>query len=503
MVVWSSPSATSDVRQPVRLSTIHRLGPTLVRLSTLCATVFAMEDEAGPSRIPWSPEGTESIDHGGHVHQPQERFSFPPAAQPEIVRAFQKDIYYRDLFTSQLQDVIRSLLGTRTLHSNIESVTLLGSLAYYLLSTSSLNLPLFGGQQRRDRGRGGQTLGEEYVNTIPISSASGRVVTTTRRIGFILLHVLSPWMLTKLYASLRRYAIAHTQRAAQQDQRAAARARALDQTAQPTVPGVQRKTLAWLARNLPALEVLKSTDGWMASLAASHLMLFYLGGTFYSFAQRLTGIRYISTIPKRPGYQPPSYEVLGVLLGVQLAFKLGFAIQGYRNKQTVSSDQDGSSDEKVSGASKVGDVASTVVIDDKIYSHASQPAQFVSNVAADTNQHSDIELLYPHLPEEDDGDDKGSRGTIQGYSVEPDSDSVAIAKLNTSAAQQTSQATLQCTLCMDTRKPHKAGKGGSAVTECGHCFDWDCITAWAREKVRFLPPFSQLLAQTLTRLPPA
>lgn len=455
-----------------------------------------MEDDAGPSRLPMSStsEQPESVEHASTVFRRQDRFSFSPAAQPEIVRAFQKDIYYRDLFTSQLQDVIRSLLGTRALHSNIESVTLLGSLAYYLLSTSSLTLPSLGRQQQgKDRGRGGQTLGEEYVNTIPISSASGRVVTTTRRLGFILLHVLSPWMLTKLYASLRRYAIAYTQRSAQQDQRAAARARALDRAPlQNSKPGIQRRTLAWLARNLPALEVLKSTDGWIAYLSASHLMLFYLGGTFYSFAQRLTGIRYISTIPKRPGYQPPSYEVLGVLLGVQLAFKLGFAVKEYRKSQVSPESTDAVEDEKSNAQDVPGDVASTVVIDDKIYSHASQPAQLVSRIPKDgdtVDQNSDIELLYPHLP--DDGsvqDERSTSSAAQGYSVEPDSDAVAIAKLNTSAAQSTSQATLQCTLCMDTRKPHKAGKGGSAVTECGHCFDWDCITAWAREKVRLPPP---------------
>ena len=42
--------------------------------------------------------------------------------------------------------------------------------------------------------------------------------------------------------------------------------------------------------------------------------LFYLGGKYYSVGQRLSGTEYISTIARRPGAKPPSYEVLGFLL---------------------------------------------------------------------------------------------------------------------------------------------------------------------------------------------
>ncbi|PWZ02170.1 hypothetical protein BCV70DRAFT_198452 [Testicularia cyperi] len=391
-------------------------------------------------------------------YRPQTRFSFPAAAQPEIVRACQKDTYYRDLFTSQLQDVVRALFGTRTVHSHVSTISLAGSLSYYVLSTSSL--------QPRS-GRGGQTLGEEYVNTIPVGRG-GRVVTSARRSAFIVLHVLAPFAASKMYAMFRRIAVRNTEAWEQSDARAAARARALDRIFTPSFP-LRRRLLAWIAARLPSIEDLSSQDGWLAYLSASHLMLFYLGGKFYSFAQRLTGIRYISTIPKPQSYRPPSYEVLGFLLAVQLSVKFVMAILDFRRTaRSVKSSSEGAAEkpEQDSSAS-----TTTVEIDTKRFDLSVQPPKAVSASSTSTSWKGQFQLLYPRLPDDDESN---------GYSTkEKDSDSITVAKLNTDAAQNNANSTLQCTLCMDRRNPHSST---SAVTECGHCFDWDCITAWAREK---------------------
>ncbi|GAK64443.1 pex2 / Pex12 amino terminal region family protein [Moesziomyces antarcticus] len=413
-----------------------------------------MSDHAGPSGSTAEPStsvGTESAptstaSAGGY--RPQERFSFPAAAQPEIVRAYQKDTYYKDLFTSQVSDVVRSLFGTRVQHAHTSAISLVGALGYYVLSTSSI--PGTGD------GRGGQTLGEEYVNSIPSDARTGRIITRAKRLSWILLHVLGPYALTKLYAALRRYALRAKADLDAQEARARARAKALDQHYTPKV-GLHRRLVNWLARVLPALETLQSQDGWLAYLSAAHLMLFYLGGKFYSAAQRLTGVTYISTIPKRPGYQPPSYEVLGVLLGIQLFVKLMLEVRSYRRSKRQAVD-DG--EEKSSGV----DPATTVEIDTAVFSHASQPAK---RVTQQDNAES-IDLLYAHLPDD-----------------EEETDQDAVARINTSAAQANASSTLQCTLCMDTRAPHRAT---SAVTECGHCFDWACIVAWIAEKVSPHPP---------------
>lgn len=410
-----------------------------------------------------SPPVGPSTHHPDSQYRPQSRFSFPQAAQPEIVRAYQKDSYYKDLFTSQVSDVVRSLFGTRVQHSHISSISLVGALGYYLLSTSSI--PGMGD------GRGGQTLGEEYVNAIPQDVRSGQIVTRSKRLAWLLLHVLGPYSLTKLYAALTRYAVNTKQKLETAETRARARARALDKPYTHPTPSLHRKLVNWLAKTLPPLETLQSQDGWLAYLSAAHLMLFYLGGKFYSAAQRLTGVTYISTIPKRQGYQPPSYEVLGVLLGVQLGIKALLEIRAYRRRgkqaRQAAAEQDHGQDEKHHSSRAAVDPSTTVVIDNAVYSHASQPPK---RLPAQTQPSSSVDLLYPHLPDEDD-DNPSSKSK--------ESDLVTIAKLNTTAATTNANSTLQCTLCMDQRSPHR---GTSAVTECGHCFDWGCITAWIAEK---------------------
>ena len=117
--------------------------------------------EAGPSRLPardgeLEPRSSVSSRSGYH---PLRQFSFPWAAQPEIVRAHQKDTYYRDLFVEQLKDVIRSVAGVRTLHAHSELIGIAGGVAYFALC--ALN--------------GAQTLGEEYVNAMMVDGRTGRI----------------------------------------------------------------------------------------------------------------------------------------------------------------------------------------------------------------------------------------------------------------------------------------------------------------------------------------
>lgn len=427
-----------------------------------------------------APSSTATAATWRSEYRPNPHFSFPSAAQPEIVRAYQKDTYYKDLFTSQVSDVVRSLFGTRVQHSHLSSISIVGALGYYLLSTSSV--PGMGD------GRGGQTLGEEYVNAIPSNTKTGRIVERSKRFSWILLHVLGPYTLTKLYAAVRRYAINTKQQLDNAEARARARARALDKPFSPTAHSTMKRRLVnWLARTMPSLESLQSQDGWLAYLSAAHLMLFYLGGRFYSVAQRLTGVGYISTIPKRQGYEPPSYEVLGVLLGIQLSVKAVLEVRRWRRlrrqqRQEFADQQERDAEEfgqeKETNASNAGgvDPATTVIIDHSVFSHASQPAKRLPPLSSNNSGSKAtiaVDLLYAHLPEDED-DDYSSSG--KGAK---ESDQVAIAKLNTTAAATNASSTLQCTLCMDQRTPHK---GSSAVTECGHVFDWGCITAWIAEK---------------------
>lgn len=58
-----------------------------------------------------------------------------------------------------------------------------------------------------------------------------------------------------------------------------------------------------------------------------HLAIFYFFGAYYSFSKRLTGIRYIFTRQLGPHEQRVGYEILGVLITIQLAIQGGLAIR--------------------------------------------------------------------------------------------------------------------------------------------------------------------------------
>ncbi|KAG0225618.1 peroxisome biogenesis factor 10 [Mortierella sp. GBA43] len=68
---------------------------------------------------------------------------------------------------------------------------------------------------------------------------------------------------------------------------------------------------------LPTLQTFFSTHGHSA-----HLAIFYFVGAYYSFSKRITGIRYIFNRKLSPGEERSGYEVLGVLIVIQLIIQL-------------------------------------------------------------------------------------------------------------------------------------------------------------------------------------
>lgn len=68
---------------------------------------------------------------------------------------------------------------------------------------------------------------------------------------------------------------------------------------------------------LPTFQNFFKTHGHSA-----HLAVFYFFGAYYSFSKRVTGIRYIFNRKLSPGEERSGYEVLGVLIVIQLAIQL-------------------------------------------------------------------------------------------------------------------------------------------------------------------------------------
>lgn len=111
-----------------------------------------------------STRGTPGVPQGVPA-----RFLYPRAAQSEIVRAHQKDVYYRDLFFSQVKEVAGDVLGARRTHVYAEALAMVASVAYFSLSTLG----------------SAQSLGEEYVNAMMRHRPTGQIVGAKVRRAFL------------------------------------------------------------------------------------------------------------------------------------------------------------------------------------------------------------------------------------------------------------------------------------------------------------------------------
>ncbi|KAJ7785763.1 Pex12 amino terminal region-domain-containing protein [Mycena metata] len=314
--------------------------------------------------------------------------AFPPAQQAQIIRANQRDLYHVSSLKDQVETVLRAWLGTRWLSRWDKEVDLLVKLGYYGLTTA----------------RATQTLGEEYTD-IWQYSAFQRALPPSRltRAALVLLPTVPSYLL----------------------------ARWDDISPDYGRPSRVRKTL----KKLPSvLEV----------LAELNLAAFYINGTYYDLVKRLLGIRKVSSIPQDPHIRPPSYSLLGILLGVRLLHRLTVFLRS--NLATEPS--------TVKGKQRDSNTQETFLDERPV-------SAFLGPVDPEGE---------PAKPAEED------ERTMLDVSSIPDA----------------LRAGRNCTLCLEERTD-------SCATECGHLFCWSCIVGWGREKAE-CPLCRQSLS--LTRLLP-
>jgi peroxin-10 len=373
---------------------------------------------ASSTRLPQLPHHTSMASPA--------RYTYPFAASPDIIRSHQKDAYFSGALLEQLSSLLRKLYGARFAHTYLSETRVLGEILYLGLTTCL----------------GNRTLGEEYCDIVQVESESGRLPALGRRAGYIVSCILAPYLLgralpafrrrirAKLEANLRWY----TRQQVRKQQQAAEVG-----STKPILRPLGMRLQNYLLANLDTIT--SPSPVYALSLAT-----FYFSGTYYHLSKRLWGLRYIFTRHVQDSDQRVGYEVLGVLLVLQMG------VQGYLHLHNTVKGPDSSTALGTSvGTAAVVGGGVEVSLDPNAYS--ANNALLFDTAAPPTPASSDIQK-WTHTPVHD----KPRYGLEDAETME-----------------WIGGGNRKCTLCLE-------GMRDPSVTTCGHVFCWSCISDWAREK---------------------
>ncbi|KAF8055257.1 hypothetical protein N665_1300s0005 [Sinapis alba] len=241
---------------------------------------------------------------------------FPLAAQPEIMRAAEKDDQYASFIHEACRDAFRHLFGTRIALAYQKEMKLLGQMLYFVLTTGS----------------GQQTLGEEYCDIIQVAGPYGLSPTPARRALFILYQTAVPYIAERISSRAATQAFTFDESQSDHDDST--------HTQSPRMIQMETSALSRLKDRIQRLwhrairrwpVVLPFAREVLQVLLRANLMLFYFEGLYYHISKRASGVRYVF-IGKQLN-QRPRYQILGVFLLIQLCI---IAAEGLRRSNLSS-----------------------------------------------------------------------------------------------------------------------------------------------------------------------
>lgn len=336
---------------------------------------------------------------------------YPFATSPDIIRSHEKDVYLTSSLIQQSQSIVRALRGARFAHTYSDAIKHLTELIYFTLTTAI----------------GNRTLGEEYCDLVQLEDDTLRLPTISRRVGYILSTILLPLTLSRLIPALRQRVRNKLERNVAREQFRAAQAGLLQKPIiGSSAQHAQQQKKPFFTKLRIQQYLLEHLDSLtsLSPIYAISIATFYFTGSYYHLSKRIWKLRYVFTKKIEDSEQRIGYEVLGVLMVLQIA------VQGFLHARKLSQSASGEGDsEGAEGGEKTEKGALL---------------GSVENPAA-------VPLLS---------------GSTARYDLEEDP--CAVAWIPEGQQQK-------CTLCLEMFKD-------PSVTTCGHVFCWICVRDWVREK---------------------